>query len=109
MHFQSRVWQALLLSLFAITATPANAQLQSEDFFFRVAGTGSFPVSPSELSDSYSFGRGLNAGIGVHINDSFRLQTEINYTKWSLDTSSPSAPVFAPGPQPFQHFSFRRR
>lgn len=83
MNHSSSLWSVSLLLLFAALATPANAQLQSEDFYFRVAGTGSFPVSPSEFSDPYSSGRGINAGVGIHINDAFRLQTEIEYTKWS--------------------------
>lgn len=92
MNHSSSFWFIGLL-LFGILAPPAHAQLQSEDFYFRVAGTGAFPVSPSELSDPYSFGRGINAGIGVYINDSFRLQTEVEYTKWSRSDEPTSLPL----------------
>lgn len=78
--------------LFLLTAflwvPTSSAQLQKNDLTFRVAGTGSFPTNPSALSDQYSFGRGLNAGLGVYLTPSFDLQVGFDYSRYNMDDPS---------------------
>lgn len=71
--------------VFSAAPPTASAQLQKEDFTFRGAATGSLPIDPSQLSDPYSFGRGLNVGLGVFITPEFDVQAGLEYTKYNAD------------------------
>lgn len=78
-----------LLLLSAVFWVPtSSAQLQKNDLTFRVGGTASFPTNPSTLSDQYSFGRGLNVGLGVYLTPSFDLQAGFEYSRYLLDAPS---------------------
>lgn len=83
--FLGTVLGLLMTSLLVPTS---HAQLQKNDLTFRVSGTGSFPTNPSTLSDQYSFGRGLNAGLGVYLTPSFDLQVGFEYTRYKMDDPS---------------------
>lgn len=78
-----------LLFLSVVLLVPSSkAQLQKNDLTFRVGGTASFPTNPSTLSDQYSFGRGLNVGLGVYLTPSFDLQVGFEYSRYLLDDPS---------------------
>lgn len=85
MRFSAGLLVAVFLTSI-IAAPPAKAQLQKEDFTIRLAGTTTFSNSPSSLSDKYSFGRGLNAGVGVYVTPSIDVQTSVEYLRYTLNS-----------------------
>lgn len=95
-----RFFAGLLVAVFlasGMAASPAKAQLQKEDFTIRMAGTATFSNSPSSLSDKYSFGRALNAGVGVHVTPSIDVQTSVEYLRYRLKSDSqPQSPLLRP-------------
>lgn len=78
----------LITAVLAFGPSTSNAQLKDDDFTIRVGGTGSFVLSPSLLSDSYSFGRGANVGVDVFMGRNFDLQTELEFTQYAVDNYS---------------------
>lgn len=98
--FSKLILSVLLLSL---TAVPSSAQLQKNDLTFRASPVASFLVGPEQLSNNFSTGRGLNAGLGVFINSSLELEAQIEFTRYGL--KDPSTSGFLTGTNDAVRFS----
>jgi len=69
-----------ILVVFAVSAAPSAAQLQTSDFRLRVTAVAPVPINPTEFSDGYRIGRGLESTLGVFITPVFDLQVGLQHT-----------------------------
>jgi len=69
-----------ILVVLAVLASPSAAQLQTSDLRLRVSAVAPVPINPTEFSDSYQIGRGVESMLGVFITPVFDLQLGLQYT-----------------------------